>query len=375
MDTDFLQKHLDAAMERAVRTGELPAAQLLVFDGAREFYHGAVGWADLDKKTPQTRKTIYRMFSSSKEVTGFAAAICVERGLFCLEDRVEAFLPGFRDVRVGPERRPAARPMYVRDLLCMTSGLTYDAFWDETTAGTGTVDFANALGRRGLAFDPGARWQYGYSADVVGALVEVASGRRFGAFLREEIFDKLGMEDTAFFVPPGKRDRLCTPYWLNPETHRYVPHVERIGHLGVADWDAPPAFESGGAGLFSTVDDFEKWERCMLAGGVAPSGERLLSPAAFRAMTSGLLTARQRGSFDWDNCDGHQYGYFHHVQLAAPHGQLAAPGAFSWGGWMGTNTWCDPGHGLCGVFMAQSICTGANLFGRIRNVIGAAAER
>lgn len=374
MNPSFLKIRLDETIRRAIDAGEWPCALALVFDGEREFYDGFFGRVDLARPGAPDRDTIFRMFSSTKPFTGFAAALCVERGVFSLEEPVARFLPGFADVRVGPERRAPVRPPLVRDLLSMTSGLTYDFPWDDHP-GLSTVDFANELGRRGLAFDPGDHWNYGYSADVMGAVVEVATRCRFGDFLREEVFEPLGMRDTAFFVPPEKRARLCKPYWLNPETHAFVEHVERVGHLGVADWDAPPPFESGGAGLFSTARDMQAWTRMLLAGGVAPDGRRLLSPAAFRAMTSGLLTPRQAPSFMWDNCEGQQYGYFNHVQVEnGPQGLLSGRGSFGWGGWMGTLTWTDPSNGVGGVFLVQAICTNSNLSQRVRNIVGAAAS-
>ena len=374
MDTTFLKTRLDETIARAIDAGEWPCAMALVFDGEREFYDGSFGRVDRERPGAPDRDTIFRMFSSTKPFTGFAAALCVERGVLALEDPVERYLPGFAGVRVGPERRAAARPPQLRDLLSMTSGLTYEFPWDDHP-GLPTVGFANELGRRGLVFDPGDHWQYGYSADVMGAVIEVATGRRFGDFLSEEIFEPLGMRDTAFFVPPEKRARLCKPYWLNPETHAFVEHVERIGHLGVADWDAPPPFESGGAGLFSTARDMQAWTRMLLAGGVAPDGRRLLSPAAFRAMTSGLLTPRQAPSFNWDNCEGQQYGYFNHVQVEdGPQGLLSGRGSFGWGGWMGTLTWTDPANGLGGVFLVQAICTNSHLQQRVRNVVSAAVS-
>ena len=374
MDTSFLRARLDETIGRAIDAGEWPCALALVFDGEREFYEGFFGRVDLERPGAPDRDTIFRMFSSSKPITGFAAAICVERGLLSLEEPVERYLPGFAGVRVGPERRAPARPPFIRDLLSMTSGLTYEFPWNDHP-GMPTVEFANELGRLGLAFDPGERWQYGWSADVMGALIEVATGRRFGDFLREEILEPLGMRDTAFFVPPEKRDRLCRPYWLNPETGRFQEHVERVDHLGVLDWDAPPPFESGGAGLFSTARDMQAWTRMLLAGGVAPDGRRLLSPAAFRAMTSGLLTPRQTPSFDWDNFAGQQYGYFNHVQAEnGPQGLLSGRGSFGWGGWMGTQTWTDPANGIGCVFLVQAICTNSQLQNRVRNVVGAAAS-
>lgn len=375
MDTAFLKDRLDSIMSRSIEAGEYPCALALVFDRERELYSGFFGRADLGRPGAPGRDTIFRMFSSTKPFTGFAAALCVERGLVALQDPVSRYLPGFADVRVGAERRPPVRPLTVRHLLSMTSGLTYDFPWDDHP-GLTTVEFANELGRRGLAFDPGDHWEYSYSADVMGAVIEVVTGRRFGDFVREEILNPLGMRDTDFFVPPEKRGRLCKPYWLNPETGHFQEHVERIGHLGIADWDSPPPFESGGAGLFSTADDMRAWTRMLLSGGVAPDGRRLLSPATFRAMTSGLLTANQARTFVWDYCEGQQYGYFNNVQCERePSGLLSGRGAFAWGGWMGTLTWTDPVHGVGCVFLVQAICTQSSLSNRIRNVVGAAAER
>ena len=375
MDTALLKTRLDETIGRAIDAGEFPCALAIVFDAERELYSGFFGRTDLDRPGMPGRGTLFRMFSSSKPFTGFAAALCVERGLFSLEDRVERFLPGFADIRVGPERRPAARPVMVRDLLSMCSGLTYDFPWNGETDGLSTVEFANELGRRGLAFDPGDHWEYGYSADVMGAVIEVAAGMRFGDFLRKNIFDPLDMRDTAFFVPPEKRDRLCKPYRFNPAMGRFQEHVEHIDHLGVSDWNAPPSFESGGAGLFSTATDMQAWTRMLLVGGVVPDGRRLMSPAAFRAMTSGLLTALQARTFTWDNCEGQQYGYFNHVQSgSAPQGLLSGAGSFGWGGWMGTLSWVDRAHGLGCVFLVQAIDVSSQLANRVRNVIGAAAE-
>ena len=120
MDANFLRTRLDETIRRAVDAGEWPCALALVFDGEREFYEGFFGRTDLAKPGAPGRDTIFRMFSSSKPFTGFAAALCVERGIFSLEEPVERFLPGFAGVTVGPEKRPAARPPLLRDLLTMT---------------------------------------------------------------------------------------------------------------------------------------------------------------------------------------------------------------------------------------------------------------
>ena len=372
MNTGFLS-HLRPVLERAVEAGEYPGVQELVLDHGRVVFHAAIGMADVERGVPVARDTIYRMFSSSKTVTGVAAAMCVERGLFSLLDPVGEYLPGFKDAVVGPNREPVQRPVRVIDILSMTSGLDYSFDWSKEKKPLSTVEFANRLGREPLLFQPGDHWNYGYSADVAGALVEVVSGKSFGQFLKDELFDPLGMKDTGFVVPPAKRHRLAQAYEGGPDgrgnfVNKLAPH-----HLGLRDYKEDTVFESGGAGLVSTVDDWAQFTRMLMAGGTL-AGHRYLSPAGFKLIHTSLLTPEQARTFVWDDCTGHGYGFFYHVKRAGvSHSDMTSPGTFAWGGWLGTMSFVDPVLNCGSVFLVQKTSS-ASLSSRVRNIVCAAAS-
>lgn len=378
MDIQTLET-LRPLLSREVEAGRYFGIQELVLDGDREVFHAALGMADRENARPVARDTLYRMFSSSKNVTGVAAAMCIERGLFSPRDPVDEYLPAFKEVTVGPERRKPARGMLVRDLLNMTSGLTYDFDWNKVNAKrgdrVGTVDFVSLLAReQPLAFDPGDRWNYGFSADVTGALIEVASGKRYGEFLREELFEPLGMKDTGFTVPPEKRARLAQAYERGADG---LPAVSEIAsyHIGLADYAPDTAFESGGGGLVSTVDDWAQFCRMLIAGGTF-NGHRFLSPAGFRFLTTNQLQPEQARTFNWEDCTGHGYGNFFHIKRAGvQHSDLSNPGTFAWGGWLGTQSFVDPVAKCASIFLVQ--CAGTDprgASGRVRSVVSAAAS-
>ena len=194
-----------------------------------------------------------------------------------------------------------------------------------------TLTFCNKLGELPLAFDPGTRWRYGTSADILGAVIEAASGKRFGDFLREEIFEPLGMKDTAFGVPEEKQDRLVTCY-------RRVPGgLEEFSslHLAVGRYDRDPAFESGGAGLVSTLDDYAAFARMLMNGGTA-DGRRILSEAAVRFMTTPQLNETLRKDL-WENLSGYNYSCLMRVCDHPGRAVLfTEKNEYGWDGWLGT---------------------------------------
>ena len=219
-----LTERLNACLGQAVENREAAGLNLLVLRDGEELCYAEAGMADIETARPIRRDSIFRLYSQSKPVTAAAAMILADRGLLDLQAGIEQFLPGFRNPRVvlpDGSLEPAWRTPWVLDLLGMTSGLCYpDAdpagqyaarvFEEEQEqirqgGGMDTVAFCNRLGEQPLAFVPGTSWRYGTSADVLGAVIEVVSGKRFGQFLREEIFEPLGMKDTAFFVPEEKR--------------------------------------------------------------------------------------------------------------------------------------------------------------------------
>ena len=370
----FRKARLDAVLQEAVDSGEIAGCLARIDYKGEEIYYGECGYADREAGRLMARNAIFRLFSMSKPVTACAAMILLERGQIDLLDPVEKYLPGFRDQVYWTDAglRKVEIRMTIRDLLGMTSGLPYGGeqgfaerrmqeLWSAVQRDQaqgkelGTVDFANRMGGLPLAFAPGSRWQYGASADVMGAVVEVVSGRRFGDFLREEIFEPLGMRDTAFFVPAEKRDRLAAVYMDdNGGLARWTG-----AHLCILpEYDHDPAFQSGGAGLVSTLDDYARFAR-MLAGEGELEGARVLAPRTARFLRQNQLTPEQRATCAWESLYGHGYGKFMRVLL--DEGQapgLGSAGEFGWDGWLGTYFCVSPADDLVLLFMMQKKDTG-----------------
>ena len=341
-----LGERITALLEGAVARGEIPCVNVLVVQHGQEVCYAQAG-QDLATGRPVTRDTIFRLYSQTKPVTAAAVALLMERGELDLCDPVEKYLPGFHGQKViTPEGKlvDVWRPVTLMDLMDMRAGLSYPwgdeaanraaAYFDEATqallAGhpTDTVTFCDGLGRLPLAFQPGEDWRYSTCADVLGAVVELVSGKTFSRFLREEFFEPLGMADTGFFVPADKRDRFVTNCRKTPEGLAVFDQM----HLFVGKYDEEPAFASGGAGLVSTLDDYARFAAMLLRGGEL-DGRRYLAPATVRWLTS----ARMPGEPEEFTRDGYVYRKLMRV-CAAPSrvSGLARMGEYGWDGWLGT---------------------------------------
>ena len=231
--------------------------------------------------------------------------------------------------------------------------------------GMDTVTFANRIGQLPIAFQPGSHFRYSTCADILGAVVEVASGKRFGTFLREEFFEPLGMRDTAFWVPAEKWDRLVTCY--RRTENGLVPFTGTNLNVGVYDRD--PAFESGGAGLVSTLDDYAAFTDMLLAGGKC-NGRQILSPMSVSYLTSPQLGWNQQ--FDmWDSLDGFSYGKL--MRVCTQPGRypgFAVEGEYGWDGWLGTYFANLPNEKLTILLMQNTTDSGTTTITRkVRNII------
>lgn len=345
-----LKDKLERCLEQAVENREAAGLSVLVRKNGEDLCYAAAGMADIASGKPVKRDSIFRLYSQSKPITAAAAMILADRGLLDLQTEVDRYLPGFRNPRViAPDGRVSEtyRAPWVLELLGMTAGLCYpdaDAagqpaarVFEENEkeirrgGGMDTVTFCNRLGEQPLAFAPGTGWRYSTCADVLGAVIEVVSGKRFGQFLQEEIFDPLGMKDTGFWVPEEKRDRLVTCY------RRTEGGLEPFSslHLAVGQYDRPPAFESGGAGLVSTLDDYAAFGEMLMNKGVY-RGRRILSRAAVEYMTAPQLRGNVRQQL-WDSLGGYNYSCLMRIcdqPGACP--LYAEKGEYGWDGWLGT---------------------------------------
>ena len=307
---DETRKKLKGLMDKAVAEKELAGGCLLVRSHGEECCYLEAGMADVEAGKPIERDQIYRLYSMSKPVTGAAAMKLFEDGVLDLGQPVSAYLPSFQDSLVEQDGRlvKADRQIQVQDLLNMTSGLVYngeaglagrhadEVFGElmdrlQTDHPMTTRELAVRLGQGPLLFQPGSSWKYGSSADVLGAVIEAAADMPFGEYLKKSFFEPLGMKDTGFFVPEEKRERLVTAYRADGKGG-LEPYREN--HLGIFNaMDRKPAFESGGAGLVSTVDDYARFAQMLLNGGEL-DGARVLKPRTVDYMTSGTLNGTQR---------------------------------------------------------------------------------
>ena len=386
---DETRKKLKGLMDKAVAEKELAGGCLLVRSHGEEYCYLEAGMADVEEGKPIERDQIYRLYSMSKPVTGAAAMKLFEDGVLDLGQPVSAYLPSFQDSLVEQDGRlvKADRQIQVQDLLNMTSGLVYngeaglagrhadEVFGElmdrlQTDHPMTTRELAVRLGQGPLLFQPGSSWKYGSSADVLGAVIEAAADMPFGEYLKKSFFEPLGMKDTGFFVPEEKRERLVTAYRADGKGGL---EAYRENHLGIFNaMDRKPAFESGGAGLVSTVDDYARFAQMLLNGGEL-DGARVLKPRTIDYMTSGALNGTQREAFvrNFPTMPGFDYGNL--VRVMKEPGKsctLNNVGEYGWDGWLGCYFANDPAADMTILFMMQKTDSGLTpLVRRLRNVI------
>ncbi|MEO3811124.1 serine hydrolase domain-containing protein [Sphaerisporangium sp. B11E5] len=368
---------LREVLARHVDSGKIPGLVALVSRGD-ETHVEVIGAMRRDGGAPMSRDTIFRMASTSKPVTMAAAMVLLDECRLRLDDPVDPWLPELADRQVlkridSPldDTVPARRPITVRDLLTSTFGLGMDM----TSLGTpimgavfeqgltpnlpepmpGPDEWMRRLSELPLMYQPGERWQYQISHDVLSVLVARVTGQSFEEFLRERIFDPLGMKDTAFHVPNDKIDRLPTLYAPDPQTGEFHVWDEPAG----GRWSRPPAFQGGG-GLVSTADDYHAYFRMLLNGGMH-GGERVLSRPAVELMTTNRLTPEQqaaRHAMAVDNVhvsfgQGQHGGWGFGMAVRTHRGDYAPIGQFGWDGGSGTSTYADPANQLTGILLTQ----------------------
>ncbi|MBD5494716.1 MAG: beta-lactamase family protein [Lachnospiraceae bacterium] len=378
---------LQTLLQEMTDTGFISGVSCMVLQGGEEQCYYESGMRDIANALPITRDTIFRLYSMTKPITSAAVMILLEEGKIDLLDPVSMYLPGFNNQYIMQKGMliPAVRPITIQHLLNMTSGLAYGGEGNATEVRTGalleevkerltsdnpltTVEIMNRLGQIPLAFQPGEKWQYGMSADVLGAVVEIVSGMRFGEFLEERIFKPLGMKDTGFYVPKEKQSRLAKVY---RETESGLEEFH-ISHLGVQNrMELPPAFESGGAGLVSTIDDFAAFTQMLLNKGTY-RGNTILSEKTVEFMTSAHLSpALQDYINQWENLPG--YTYANLMRIMKDPGMavsMSGMGEYGWDGWLGTYMMNDPSNNLTLLIMQQKTDSGTTVYTRkMRNVM------
>lgn len=377
-------------VRQEVAAGRVPGAVVMVARNGRLAYYEAIGRQDAAGTGPMRKDSIFRIYSMTKPMVSVAALMMVEEGKLLLEAPVSRYIPSFANLKVGVEKvDPASgakslelvaarRQMTVQDLLRHTSGLTYGFFGDSLVkkayldAGVGsgdytTAEFAEKLATLPLHYHPGSTWDYSYSTDVLGRVLEVASGQSLYSLLRARLLEPLGMRDTMFYVTDAARQaRIAEP--------RGDDRAIGAGSV-VGDPRVERKFESGGGGMVSTATDYSRFLQMMLNGG-ALDGRRYLSPKTIEYMTADHLgTAVSPGPLYLPGA-GHGFGLgFATRKVNGEASYITPAGDYWWGGAGGTYFWVDPKTNLFVVFMMQSPRQRVAYRSVLRNMVYAAVEK
>jgi len=333
-----------------------------------------LGALAFDNPAPMQQDTIFRIASITKPITAVATMILMEECRLRLDDSIEPWLPELANRRVLKylsseieDTVPASRPITVRDLLTYRMGFGSIMAMPDTypiqklireyrVGGDGPMlpsqapsldDWLQRLGSLPLLAQPGEKWMYHVSGDVMGALIARVSGQSLGTFMRERIFDPLGMKDTAFHLPPEKTDRLPAFYFRNPQTD----NLDFFDDPANSAWSSEPAFELGAGGLVSTIDDYFAFCRMMLNRG-RHGKEQILSRATVELMTSDQLTPEQRAGSELFFGTHSSWG----LGMAVDIGRAEIyhnPGRFGWTGGFGTTAYTDPANDMIGILLTQ----------------------
>lgn len=359
---------IDKLQQQYVDSGWIAGSVALIAKNGKIAYHKAVGYDDIDKKTPLKKDAIFRIASQTKAITSTAVLMLYEEGRFLLDDPVSKYIPEFRNPKVVSKLNledtsytvtPARGEITIRHLLTHTSGIDYPmigsdnmkAIYAKHDIPTGIAPGHRVLATEmkklaalPLAHHPGEKWTYGLNTDVLGYLVEVVSGMTLDRFFRTKIFEPLGMVDTYFNLPPEKHHRLAVLY-TEDSLHKLMKYRsdENNDNYPVTG----SAFFSGGAGLSSTALDYAIFLQMLLNGGIY-NGKRILSPATVRMMTMNQIGDLNLGNRKF----GLGFGIATEKTAAS---EPASEGSFEWGGYFGTMYWVDPKEKLIGMIMTQEV--------------------
>jgi len=399
LDERRLERIAEHLQHRYIDAGRIAGCQVAIARHGQVGYFLSLGARDLDRSLPVEEDTIWRIYSMTKPITGVALLSLYERGMFQLSDPVTRFIPQWRDLKVrertadGAERLvDPRRPMTVRDLMMHMSGLgfgggrTLQELFSADSAARGQ-GFAPGL-RRGpnatlatmvdhyagypLEFHPGTHWLYSVSTDICGRLVEIISGQRFDDYLRETIFEPLGMADTAFVVPDHKVDRFAACY--RRDASRRLVLADDPQQSG---YRTEPSFLSGGGGLVSTTGDYLRFCQMLLGYGEL-EGVRILGRKTVELMTANhlpgdgdLQSVAMPGGYGEVGFEGMGFGLTVAVAKAPAATQvIGSAGEFMWGGAASTIFWVDPAEDMTVIFMTQFLPSGTfNFRGQLKTLV------
>lgn len=387
MDFTNLKNFMDhMAAERT------PGNAVEVYLGGKKVFEYVSGYSDLENKIPLTGEEMYNIYSCSKVTTVTAGVQLLEQGKILLTDPLYDYIPEFREMYVRtPEGdlKKAQNPITVGDLFSMTAGFNYNmnsAGFRKAREVTGgkmdTVEVIKCVAEDPLDFEPGTRWQYSIGHDVLAALVSVVSGQKFRDYVRTHIFEPLDMQDSVYHQTPEILKRMAEQYAFVTAGQEDFDIVEaqKSGSFGEGYFKnvgkevehiLGEEYDSGGAGITTTVADYAKLMAALAGYGLGVSGERILSPYSVDLMRTNRLSGELMKDFNWNQMAGCGYGLGVRTHIdPAKSGVISSLGEFGWGGAAGATAIIDPKIGL-GVFYAQHTLNPREEYyqPRLRNVV------
>jgi len=360
---------MSAFLDSLVAMG-VPGVGCAIHRDGKEIYRYTPGYADIASKRPVDGKTQFFLYSTSKVITCVAALTLWEEGKYLMDDPIGLYFPEFAEMTVRemlPNTesfvRPAKKQILVKDLFTMSAGLDYWLESPEILAIVAEKPHATlheimvAISKRPLNFDPGEHFCYSLCHDLLGAMIEIWSGMTFGEYLKKRIFAPLGMDDTAFATAATPPKNLATLYRMDENGNKF-PEAEQRDVYCITD-----CYESGGAGLYSTLDDYLKFLDALVAG-------KIISKATLDMMRTNMLDEQRMKDFTWPQMAGYGYGYGVRTLINRNHGASSPIGECGWGGAAGAQMVIDPDNRLT-LFYTQHMLNNmeAYISPRLRNIL------
>ena len=393
-------ENIQNVLDDFVKTKNASGLNLLVYKDGKEIGYWQSGLSDILNNRAYSRDTIVRLYSMTKPVTAVAAMVLLEEGKLDFANELYNYLPEFKNLKVCTSSKGkvvlSKRPVLISDLLNMTSGYSYGSLDKNASVGErltadliqtlnkdqdfngpnkiSTREVATRLSQIPVSFEPGSDYNYGLSADILGAVIEEISGMKFGDFLKKKIFDPLYMFDTDFYVPQEKQNRLAKVYRVTENGLELFTNC----NLGIQDkMNHKPAFESGGAGLCSTVDDYMKFSLMFLNGG-SYNGKKILSESTVKYLLKAKLNPYLQSRFEMKMPHLRGYSYCNLLRIAHEPGLcnvFTDNDEFGWDGWTGPYVSIDVKNKLAIVMTMQRCDSGTTAAARkVKNIIYSAIQ-
>lgn len=341
-----------------------PGNAVCVYHRNAEVFRYSSGFADVEDQHPMSEDALLNIYSCSKPATVVAALQLVEQGLCRLDDPLHLYIPAYAQMQVMDEGilRPAKNPITLRHLFTMQAGMDYDinhpvlhVVRQKTDGQMDTLEVAKALAEKPLLFEPGTRWNYSLCHDVLAAVVEIVSGQRFQDYMRQNIFEPLGMERVYYHQTPQLRQKMAAQYqWEGGADDLVIAQstgvqngrgsLTKIGPENVFVFG--PAYDSGGAGIVTSVREYAKLADALACYGIGATGNTILRPQTLELLRKNQLSSNALRYFDWPQLYGYGYGLGMKTRLTGSHRDMG------WGGAGGATIFVDPDIEL-GVFYAH----------------------